>query len=199
MKNLGLLLLCFIAIATHSFAQTVQNNKAVISVSIFNENFGLSPFPQGNPLHLGGTVAIAFTKKQNGIYRKSNNVELGYFKHESVFQAIYLAWKPQYEWQFNNGFQLHTITGLGYAHIFPSQTTFVQNDGIYEAATNLGKPGGVASFGLGLGYQFGKNSGTPVTLFARQEFLIIAPFLINESFPLSANSTLKLGVTIQLF
>ena len=199
MKSIGLLLLFLIATTTHSFAQKKPKNKAAISLAIFNENFGLNPFPQGNPLHLGGTLAIAFTKKQNGIYRKSNNIELGYFKHESVFQAVYLAWKPQYEWQFHNGFQLHGITGLGYAHIFPSQTTFVQNDGIYEAATNLGKPGGVASFGLGLGYQFGKNSGIPVTLFARQEFLIIAPFLINESFPLSANSFLKLGVAIQLF
>jgi len=32
----------------------------------------------------------------------------------------------------NNGFQLPGIAGLGYAHIFSSQTTFVQNDGIYE-------------------------------------------------------------------
>lgn len=75
---------------------------------------------------------------------------MGYFKHESVFQAVYLTWKPQYEWQFHNGFQLHAITGLGYSHIFPSQATFVQNDGIYEATTNLGKPGGIASIGLGV-------------------------------------------------
>ncbi len=199
MKNIGLLLLCLVAITTHSFAQTTQANKTSLSFSIFNENFGLSPFPQGNPLHLGGTVAIAFTKKQNGIYRKVHHIELGYFKHESIFQAAYLAWKPQYEWQFHNGFQLHGITGLGYLHALPSQTTFVQNDGIYAAATNLGKPGGVASVGFGLGYQFGKNKETPVTLFARQEFLLIAPFAINESFPLGVNSLLKLGVALQLF
>ena len=199
MRNIGLLLLCVVTMATPAFAQTSANNKATLSFSVFNENFGLSPLPQGNPLHLGGAIAIAFTKKQNGIYRKVNNIELGYFKHETIFQAAYLAWKPQYEWQFNNGFQLHGLTGLGYLHALPTQTTFVQNDDIYEATTNLGKPGGVASLGLGLGYQFGKNNGIPVTLFARQELLLIAPFGVNESFPLGVNSLLKLGVAIQLF
>lgn len=71
MKNIGLLLLFLIATTTHSFAQTTQKNKAAIRLSIFNENFGLTPFPQGNPLHLGGTIAFAFTKNKTAFIVKA--------------------------------------------------------------------------------------------------------------------------------
>lgn len=199
MKNIGLHLLLLAATVFHTFAQNENKNKPAISFTIFNENFGLNPLPQGNPLHLGGTAAIEFTKKQNGVYQKTNSIELGYFKHSAVFQTAYIAWKPKYAWQFKNGLQLHSLIGLGYAHLLPTQTTFALQEGTYQAINNKGKAGGLASLGLGVGYQVAQNSQVPITIFLRQELMIIAPFNINKSLPGSANSLISIGLSFNPF
>lgn len=198
MKNLCFMLLFLTTSTFQTFAQNETTSKTAISFTIFNENFGLNPLPQGNPLHLGGTAAIEFTKKQNGVYRKTYSLELGYFKHNSVFQTAYLAWKPKYAWQFNNGLQLHSLLGLGYAHVLPTQKTFILQEGTYQAQNNRGKSGGLASLGLGLGYQVAQDSQAPITIFLRQELMVIAPFNINKALPASANSLLSIGLTFNL-
>jgi len=198
MRNIVLLFLMLIATFYHTFAQTENKNKAAISFTIFNENFGLNPLPQGNPFHLGGTAAVEFIKKQNGIYRKTNGIELGYFKHSSVFQTAYIAWKPKYAWQFKSGLQLHGLLGLGYAHVLPTQTTFTLQEGTYHAQNNTGKSGGLASLGLGIGYQVAQDSQVPVTIFLRHELMVIAPFNINKALPASVNSILSIGLTFNL-
>lgn len=199
MRNTGLLFLFLIATVFQTFAQNETKNKTAISFTIFNENFGLNPLPQGNPLHLGGTAAIEFTKKQNGVYRKTHNLELGYFKHATVFQTAYIAWKPKYAWQFKSGLQLHTILGVGYAHVLPTKTTFTLQEGTYQAQNHSGKSGGLASLGLGIGYQIAQDNQVPVTIFLRQELMVIAPFNINKSLPGSANSLLSIGLTLNPF
>lgn len=196
MRNIGLLLLFIITTVSFSFAQ--QNNTG-FSIAVFSENFGLNALPQGSPLHLGGAIELEFTKKQNGIYRSTNNIELGYFNHSPIFQAAYLAWKPKYQWEFNNGFQLHSLIGLGYLHALPTQTTYSLEAGQYQATTNHGQPGGMAAMGLGLGYQFAKDSKAPVTLFFRQELIVIAPFNLYKDLPLGVNSMLKMGITFHPF
>ncbi len=197
MKNLTLIGLIILAITANLLAQKKSSNPQV-SISVFNENFGLNALPDGNPLHFGGAISFEFTRKKNGVYSAANSFELGYLKHAPIFQAAYLAWKPKYQWQFNNGLQLHTLLGLGYLHALPTQTTYEQEDGLYTAKKNTGKPGGLASFGAGLGYQLIKNDSQSLTIFCRQEWMLIAPFNINNLLPFSANSLISLGVSVQL-
>lgn len=197
MKKLSSICVLILAITSYVLAQK-ESTTSQISVSVFNENFGLNPLPSGNPVHIGGAIAVDFTRKENGVYRALNSFELGYFRHAPIFQSIYLSWKPKYEWQFNNGFQLHTLIGLGYLHTLPTQTTFEQEDGVYLPKKNSGKPGGSASFGLGLGYQITTKENKSITIFCRQEWLVIAPFNINNLLPASLNAMLSIGVTTQL-
>lgn len=197
MKNLTLIGLIILTITANLVAQK-NSQMPQLSISIFNENFGLNAMPNGNPIHLGGALAIEFTRKKNGVYRATNSLELGYLKHAPIFQAAYLAWKPKYKWQFNNGIQLHTLLGLGYLHALPTQTTYQLEDGLYTAKKNTGKPGGLASIGAGFGYQIINQEGKKLTIFCRQEWMFIAPFNINNSLPFSVNSMISLGVSAQL-
>lgn len=199
MKNLLLSFFCSLLAFTHAVAQKTAPTKTALELAVFNENFGFIGFQKETPLHLGGSIALGFTRKQNGVYRASNNFELGYFKHHTLFQAAYLAWKPKYEWQFNNGINLHSNLGLGYAHTFPTQETYVSENGSYVTNKNSGKPGGMAAFGLGIGYQFAQNSNAPATLFLRHELTLIAPFNLYKSLPVGVNTMLKVGVVLQPF
>lgn len=199
MKNLVFIFLCVTCTISNIFAQQENQSKTSIELAFFNENFGLLGLTKDTPLHLGGSVAIGFLKKQNGVYRGSNSFELGYFKHHTLFQTAYLAWKPKYEWQFQNGINLQSNLGLGYAHTLPTEQTYIAENGAYAAANNNGKPGGMAAFGLGIGYQFNQQSEAPTTVFLRHELTIIAPFNIYKDLPAGVNSMLKIGVVFQPF
>jgi len=199
MKKLLFLLLSIIATLTCICAQKSVAQKPSFSIALLNENFGLAGLKKNTPLHLGGSIAVGFTRKENEVYRATNTLELGYFNHGSVFQAAYLAWKPTFEWQFQNGLQLHGIVGMGYIHTLPTQQTYTQENGVYQTTNNNGRPGGLASLGLGLGYQFAQKSELPITLFVRHELAVIAPFDIYKALPLGINTMLKVGVTLHPF
>ncbi|MFK7935430.1 MAG: hypothetical protein AB8G22_18085 [Saprospiraceae bacterium] len=195
MKNILLGLLIYSISTIYAHAQMDSRNPSV-GLSVINEQFGVVPPALVFPANTGAALTLEWERKNSGIYRKKRQVELGYLRHAPIFQAAYLAWKPKYEWQFNNGFQLHTLWGIGYLHAFPTEPTYVAENGVYTQQSHRGKPGGMAVVGAGLGYQMTKNRTRPLTFFVRQEWMIAAPFKINEAFPASLNALLRVGVSV---
>ncbi len=194
-----ILLIQVLFITANILAQNSPANNPRFSVTTFSEQLGFINLKNENPIHLGGTIAIGFAKKQTGIYQSFHNIEIGYFSHETLFQAITLAWKPTYEWQFKKGLHIHGTAGVGYLHALPKQQTYTQDNGTYKASNNFGKPSATASIGMGIGYRITPQNNIPITIFTRYELTAIAPFNIYKDIPAIANTTLSLGVFVSPF
>lgn len=199
MKKIILLIQLLFFTASIILAQNKLASNPRIAITTFNEQLGFINFKNDNPIHIGGAIAIGISRKQNNNYQSFNNLEIGYFSHENLFQAITLSWKPTYEWQFKKGFHIHGTAGVGYLHMLPTQQTYTQDNGVYQASNNFGKPSATASIGLGLGYQVTQKNNTPITIFTRYELTAIAPFNIYKDIPAIANTTLSLGVFVSPF
>lgn len=166
-----------------------------ISATIFDEHVA-APFSarSDSPTHLGGTVSFEVSKKRNGLYQFAHVFQAGYYYHKDFNQVAFLAWKPKFELRFSEVFNVHAILGLGYAHSFPTQTSYKFDDGKYQKKTNWGKPHAIPSIGFGTGMHLNKLLDIPVELFARYEAFGLAPYAPKGSIPLTLNTMTSFGI-----
>lgn len=179
------------------FGQTDIERIKGISISIFDENTSYPTWKMvRKPIHFGISASFDLKTKQKKIYNYTHIFQLGYYHHKDFHQALFLAWKPKFEWQFKNGLSVHGITGLGYLHSFPTEQTYALVDGEYKKKANFGRPHAIISFGLGLGYSF-KN--VPIDVFTRYEWFLIGPYAPKSAFPSSSNTAFSLGLRFYPF
>ena len=179
-----------------AYAQMGNDSREYhISATLFDEHVA-APFSARSysPRHLGGTVSYEISKKRNGLYQFAHIFQVGYYYHKDFNQVAFLAWKPKFELRFSKVFNVHAILGLGYAHSFPTQTSYKFDDGKCQKKTNWGKPHAIPSIGFGTGLHLNKLLDIPVELFARYEVFGLAPYAPKGSIPLILNTMTSFGI-----
>lgn len=118
------------------------------------------------------------------------DVNLGYFNHQFIQQALPLMVSFQYNFHFNQKISAFSALNAGYIHAFPHEGRFVLNDqGAYEKKRSLGRP--QAGFGISLGGNYKLNDRLSALL--SYNVLMQAPF-VNTYVPLLPYGILQVGV-----
>jgi hypothetical protein len=177
-------------------AQEASNQTEYhLGITLFDEHVA-TPFgaKSDSPTYLGGTISFEMSKRRGGVYQFTHIFQAGYYYHQDFNQVAFLAWKPKFELRFANTFNVNTILGIGYAHSFPTQTSFGLEDGRYQKKTNWGKPHAMPSIGFGAGLHLDKLLDVPIELFGRYEVFSLAPYAPKGSIPLTLNTMTSFGI-----
>ncbi len=180
-------------------------------VSAFSNASALptSPGQIFEKIHPGIMVGTAFRYNKNQTHQLSQTVKLGFFHHRFVQSAVQLYSEFAYRYELKNGLGFDAMAGAGYVHSIPhTEILVLNNDGVYEKKTNLGKPEFMGSTAIGLGYTFKKNQflrkkthpiylAHPIRIFANYQFWLQAPF-IKQYVPVLPNTALHIGLAYQL-
>ncbi|MCC5916816.1 MAG: hypothetical protein JJU02_05750 [Cryomorphaceae bacterium] len=118
------------------------------------------------------------------------DVNLGYFNHRFIQQALPLMASLQYNYHFNQKISAFSSLNAGYIHAFPHEGRFILNDqGDYEKKKSLGRP--QIGFGLSLGGDYQLDDRFSVQL--SYTVLMQAPF-VNTYVPLLPYGILQIGM-----
>lgn len=198
----GCLLLMLLTIGILAFSQNTSSSitRRPFVISVFNNSTLLPGFGKlgfwGVPVHPGFTLGTEFRYNNNIISEWFQTAKLGYTYHHYVQYSIQLFSELGYRHHFD-AFDLEGRFGLGYLHAIPDAQIFeLNNDGIYERKHTLGRPQGMASMSIGVGYTFAKWDN--LRLFLSQQFYIQVPF-VNEYVPVLPSSAFHLGVSFPFF
>ncbi|MFC2166641.1 hypothetical protein ACFLQZ_01595 [Acidobacteriota bacterium] len=150
-----------------------------------------------SPLHPGFTLGTEYAYSEGKIGRLFLSLHGGYFNHEFSAKAFFVQTGVGYRYTFGFGFFADTDLDLGYLHSYHPTEIFAQNaQGEYEQVKDRGKAGFMISLALGLGYDFSKKLGWPVSLFFRFQPFIQTPYSQETSvFP---QSFVHIGLRVQL-
>ncbi|MFC2160525.1 hypothetical protein ACFLRX_02605, partial [Acidobacteriota bacterium] len=130
-----------------------------------------------SPLHPGFAVGTeyAYSEKKRG--RLFQSLHAGYFNHEFSAKAFFAQTGVGYRYTLGFGLFADTDLSLGYIHSFHPTDIFAQNSqGEYEQVKDKGKAGFMISWALGIGYDFSKKTGWPVSLFLRFQPFLQTPY-----------------------
>ncbi len=150
----------------------------------------------GTPMHPGFSVGTEFRYNDNSISEWFQTAKFGYTYHHYVQHSIQLFSELGYRHHFEV-FDLEGRFGIGYLHAIPDAQIFeLTSEGIYERKHTLGRPQGMASMSIGMGYTVEKWNN--LRLFMAQQFYIQVPF-VNEYVPVLPSSAFHFGVAIPFF
>lgn len=178
-----------------------QSKEYPLSISFFNN--GTSMPGKGalgvwnKNVHPGIMLGYQLTHKQ---WKKSEwiqNVKLGYFYHRFAQQAVQVYTDIGYRYNFDFGLFADIAIGGGYLHSFSGNKIYKLNNGQYEAKPNRGRPQGMISSALSIGYDLNKISSIPLKPFIQYQFWMQTPF-VKGYVPLLPGTALHLGVQYSL-
>ncbi|MFN7119751.1 MAG: hypothetical protein ACK4TA_23360 [Saprospiraceae bacterium] len=150
----------------------------------------------GVPMHPGFSVGTEFRYNDNNISEWFQTAKLGYTYHRYVQHSIQLFSELGYRHHFA-AFDLEGRLGIGYLHAISDAQIFELNsEGIYERKHTLGRPQGMASMSIGMGYTVAACNDLRV--FLAQQFYLQTPF-VNEYVPVLPSSAFHVGVAIPFF
>lgn len=189
------IILLFSSVSNIHAQETSNQIQYHLGITLFDEHTA-EPFGtrKDSPIHLGITISFEKSKRRDGIYQFTHVFQGGYYYHQDFNQVAFLAWKPKFELRFADAFNVHSIVGIGYAHSFPTQTTYKLEDGKYQKKTNWGKPHAMPSIGFGAGLHLDELLAVPVELFARYEAFGLAPYALKGRIPVTLNTMTSFGI-----
>lgn len=172
-----------------SYAQGIK----AVSVAVNNESFAF-PFTSFSPIHPGVEVGMTFIENHGKNTIKNFNVNLGFYHHERLENAIYLRGEYQFRPTIKSTISIDLIGSLGYMHSFYPGEVYEINDqtGEAEKVSQVGRAHAMAGIGIGVSYIKHKVFEP----FIRQEMNINSPFAYRV--PVIVHSFLKLGLNIKL-
>ncbi len=142
----------FFIIFTSLVVQT-GTAQTPVTISVFNESVGLPFTPLlPAPIHPGMALGTEFTVNQRTWSSSLVSVNLGYYFHKNLNQAVFL--QASYGYEFRGGFGLSSQVsiGLGYLHVIRNQPEYKLENGTYVATSGLGRPRLLLSPSIDIGY-----------------------------------------------
>lgn len=169
-----------------------QKTSWPITVSVFSESVSL-PNLRGffkNP-NWGVRIGTEFYYRQNDRHQLLQTFNLGYYRHNSFQQGVFVSSELGYRKSIGRFFADATI-GAGYLHLVSELKRYQPaDDGFRGASQRLHKI--MPTIGLGLGYRF-----RDLTLFSRYELFGEMPFNYG-GVPVLPHKTLHFGTRFQPF
>lgn len=170
-----------------------------LELSFFN-HASSSPFDSTilDILHPGFSLGTEYTYKEGRFGKFFQGLSLGYFYHEIIAKGFFLQTTGGYRYTTGFGLFGDLSLGLGYLLYFHPGEVFKLNDqGEYEPAKSPGRSALMISFSLGVGYDFSRKSGLPLSVFIRYQPFGQTPYSNKESWWLHA--MLHVGIRVQLW
>ena len=150
----------------------------------------------GVPVHPGVMLGTEFYYRRAEKHQWLQTANLAYHYHQYALHSLQLFSEAGYRRFFAKTLDAEARLGLGYLHAIPDAEIYKLDDaGVYQRQRNYGRPQGILSLAIGLGYTFPGASGLRAQLAYR--FYLQAPF-VNEYVPILPNTALHLGVSLPL-
>jgi hypothetical protein len=184
--NLGkiLLLLLFVIASQLTFSQTdsIARKKYISSNILFSYNSSL--------IYPGLKIGIEIPIYSVYVFKKENSYKGKSFKRDRYF-SVTSSWyhQPEFhdnlyvtlEWKMrrtnNAGLFTEFSSGPGYSRTFLGGTTYeVDNSGKVSILKAAGYNYAMIIAGGGLGYDFSKSQGKPISIFYKLELLTMFPY-----------------------
>lgn len=127
--------------------------------------------------HPGLRVASELTLARSGGHQLLLEPALGGSFHRGHSLGLFAEGLLGYRYTFDVGLRAEAVVGLGYLHTLADGTVYAPSSaGGFDAVTNLGRPAALASAALGLGWEFARTSGAPVSAFLRPRLTYQTPY-----------------------
>jgi hypothetical protein len=149
-------------------------------------------------LHPGFTLGTELAWKDGRHGRLFQGFQAGYYNNKYNSRAVFLQSGLGYRYTLGFGFFGEAAAVFGYLRYYhPTEIFRLNAQGEYELATDKGKGALMISAALGLGYDFSRKVGWPVSVFVRYQPYIHAPDTPDEGVLWQA--MLCVGLRIQLW
>ena len=150
------------------------------------------------PLHPGFSLGTEYGYAEGRIGRIYQSLHMGYYFNEYNARAFFFNTGIGYRYTFGFGLFGDISLGLGYLHSFHPTEIFAQNaQGEYEKVRDYGKASVIFLLGMGLGYDFSRKVGWPVSLFIRFQPYLQTPY--NPESSIFPQSMVHVGIRVQLW
>lgn len=173
-----------------------QGNAIQFNISLFNESTAI-PFTKffTTPVHPGLQLGTEFNYKIKNQSRLSQTVNISYFYHNYLAQAIGLNSEFGYERRFKNGLALNGLLGIGYIHTFATTEEFTFSNGEYEKKADKGSSRLFPSLSFDIGYYLKKTEVNSPKVFIRYQSWAEYPY--SPGFiPIMTHINLHMGVKL---
>jgi len=151
-----------------------------------------------SPLHPGFSLGTEYAWKEGRLGRLYQSFHSGYFYNEFNAKALFLQTEIGFRHTFRFGLFADVEAGVGYLHAFHPREIFRLNaDGEFVKAKDGGKPAAIFSVALGVGYDFTRMLGRPVSVFLRFQPFIQTPYCPEDS--IAPQSFVHFGVRFKLW
>lgn len=179
-------LLLALVLAAAPFSARAQLGPPAVTVGWFGETL----------LHPGGRVGAETALAERGGHRLLGGGHLSGYLHAGHHLGLLADLELGYRHTFSGGFFLEARAGLGYLRTFLHGDVFERgSDGTFRRASSLA---GANAFALtqaaGVGWDLGRRSGLPLSVFLRLGAFERAPF--NQGW--AVHLTSQLGLSWQL-
>lgn len=175
-----------------------QKRTIPVSVSLFNESTAI-PFTRfvTRPIRPGIQLGTELNYKNTTGKRLYQTVNLSYFYHRYLTQAIGIHSELGYERRFRSGIALAGLFGLGYMHTFATADEYTFDNGQYQKKPDKGNARLYPSLSFDLGYYINKKNENSAKIFLRYQAWAEYPYS-PDFIPVMTHINLHLGCRFNL-
>ena len=178
----------------------VQYYKQPVRLSFGNQVVG---FPFQNlftSFHPGLMAGTEFGYNKSEKHRICQTLNLGFSFSRQIGNKVMLSSDFCYRYTHPSGAFAELSFGFGVLNQYHARETYKFNSssGEYDRVGDPGKFGTMLGYGMGLGYDFSRKGGFPVSVFIKNTFFIQSPYFDLKDFPVMPQSTLQAGLTIKI-
>lgn len=149
-------------------------------------------------LHPGVSLGTEYAYKEGRLGMLYQNINAGYYYNEFIAKAFFLQTSLGYRYTAGFGLFGDITLGIGYHLSFHPGKVFKLNEqGEYERAKSPGRSAMMVSSSLGIGYDFNRKAGLPMSLFIRYQPFFQTPYNFRDSWLVQA--MLHAGLRIQIW
>jgi hypothetical protein len=127
-------------------------------------------------IHPGFSLGTEFVWKDGRLGALVPGIRAGYYFNKFNSRAIFIHASLSYRFTLGFGLFAEAAPVLGYLRYYhPSDIWRLNASGEYEKAKDSGRGALMLSWALGLGFDFGRKIGWPVSVFVRYQPYLIVP------------------------
>jgi hypothetical protein len=135
-----------------------------------------------SPLHPGFSLGTEYAYAEGRRGRLFQGLAAGYYYNKFNAKALFLQTSAGYRYTLGLGLFGDVAAGLGYLHSFHPRPIYGLNaQGEFERATDAGKGALMVLAAVGIGYDFRRKIGWPVSVFLRYQPYIQTPYNLESS------------------
>lgn len=168
-----LISILFYWLLLHSLHAQEEVKEIPIQFSVFTHSIAM-PFQEPIKRPLNGGFSVGFTpfSKTGKFISRSMDLNLSWYRHKELGQGLMLQSSLISEYVHKSGLRIGPKISFGYLHTFNEKALYqINSDGTYERVRDRGRSSLALGAGARLGFDFGKNSKTPLRPFIQYEWV----------------------------